>query len=66
MYKIMLTVLPQAVAWLRWLVTGLSLQRPRFEGRTVHERFVVVKVEVGTGFFGPYLSAINPTHDLTK
>jgi hypothetical protein len=50
MYKIMLNVLARTVSWHRWLVTGLSLQRPRSEPRPVPEGFVEVKVEVGQVF----------------
>jgi hypothetical protein len=37
--------------WLRWLVTGLSLQRPAFTPRLVHKGFVVDKVALGQVFF---------------
>jgi hypothetical protein len=36
--------------WLRWLVAGLSLRRPRFVPGTVHVGFVVDRVAVGQVF----------------
>jgi hypothetical protein len=39
-----------AVPWLRWLVTGLSPQRPGFNPGSVHVEFVVDKVALGQVF----------------
>jgi hypothetical protein len=39
-----------AVPWLRQLVTGLSLWRPRFNPGSVHVGFVVDKVALGQVF----------------
>jgi hypothetical protein len=39
-----------AVPWLRWLVTGLSQQRPRFVPMSVHVGFVVDKVALAQVF----------------
>jgi hypothetical protein len=33
--------------WLRWLVAGLSPERPRFELSSVHVGFVMDKVSLG-------------------
>lgn len=41
-----------AVPYLRWLVTGFSLWRPRLNPGIVHMRFVVDKVDLGHAF--PY------------
>jgi hypothetical protein len=43
-------ILPQAVPWLRQLVTGLSPRRPGFNPGSVHVGFVVDKVALGQGF----------------
>jgi hypothetical protein len=40
----------EAVPWLRRLVAGLSSQRPGFDPKSVHVRFVVDKVALGQGF----------------
>jgi hypothetical protein len=40
-----------ATLWLWWLVTGLSIQRPRFKHRPVHVGFMVSKVPLGQVFF---------------
>jgi hypothetical protein len=36
--------------WLRWLVTGLSLQRTRFAPGSIYVGFVVDKVALGQAF----------------
>ena len=43
---LMKTASVRCVPWLRGLVTGLSTQRPGFDPRSVHMRFVVDKVEL--------------------
>jgi hypothetical protein len=39
-----------AMTWLRLLIAGLSLQKPRFEPMSVHMGFVVDKVALGQFF----------------
>jgi hypothetical protein len=39
-----------AAPWLRWLVTSISPQRPRFKPWSVCVRFVVDRVALGQGF----------------
>jgi hypothetical protein len=39
-----------AVPLLRWLATGLLLQRPRLDPESVHVGFVVDKVALGQAF----------------
>jgi hypothetical protein len=43
-----------AIPWLRQLIAGLSLSRPKFDPRPVHVRFVVGKVALGQVFLQVY------------
>jgi len=40
----------EAIQWFRWLVTSLSMWRPRFIHRAVNVDFVVDKVVLGKAF----------------
>lgn len=47
----------RAVPWLRWLVIGLSLQRPRFNHRPFHVGFVIHKLALGPVFSSTVVSS---------